>query len=54
MDVLRRLFGTVRARRSRQWALALVPAVALFFLWELGKLIARRETADTDEATAAR
>ena len=28
--------------RSRQWALAAVPAVALFFLWELGKLIARR------------
>ena len=26
----------------RQWSLALVPAVALFFLWELGKLVARR------------
>ena len=35
-----------------QWALALVPAVALFFLWELGKLIARRQTADTPDAVA--
>ncbi len=52
MDVLRRLFGTVELS-FQQWALALVPAVALIFLWELGKLIARRETTDTDEATAA-
>ncbi len=42
MDVLRRLFGTVQLS-LKQWALALLPAVALFFLWELGKLIARRE-----------
>ena len=25
-----------------RWALALAPAVALFFLWDLGKLAARR------------
>ena len=42
MDVLRRLFGTVELT-MRQWSLALVPAVLLFFLWELGKVIARRE-----------
>ena len=41
MDVLRRLFGTEQLT-AEQWGLALVPAVALFFLWELGKLVARR------------
>ena len=46
MDVLRRLFGTVELTLG-QWALALVPAVVLFFVWELGKLIARRATADS-------
>ena len=40
MDVMRRLFGTVQLSLT-QWALALVPAAALSFLWELGKLIAR-------------
>jgi len=40
-EVLRRLFGTVELTLD-QWALALVPAVLLFFTWELGKLIARR------------
>jgi Ca2+-transporting ATPase len=40
-DVLRRMFGTVELN-IEQWSLALVPAVALIFLWELGKLIARR------------
>jgi P-type Ca2+ transporter type 2C len=43
MDVMRRVFGTVQLSLA-QWSLALVPAVLLFFLWELGKLIARRET----------
>ena len=43
MDVLRVLLGTVQLSLI-QWSLALVPAVALFFLWELGKLIARRRT----------
>jgi len=40
VDVMRRLFGTVQLSLT-QWALALVPAAALSFLWELGKLIAR-------------
>ena len=41
MDVMRRIFGTEQLTLT-QWALALAPAVALFFLWELGKLMARR------------
>jgi Ca2+-transporting ATPase len=41
MDVLRTLFGTEQLSLT-QWALALIPAVVLFFLWELGKLVARR------------
>ena len=43
LDVLRRMFGTVQITLD-QWALALAPAVLLIFLWELGKLIARRGT----------
>jgi len=43
MDVLRRIFGTEQITAT-QWLLALVPAIALFFLWELGKMIARRDT----------
>ena len=41
MDAMRTVFGTVQLTRS-QWALALVPALVLLVLWELGKLIARR------------
>jgi Ca2+-transporting ATPase len=41
MDVFNRLLGTVQIN-LRQFAWALVPAVALLALWELGKLIARR------------
>ena len=52
MDVLRRLFGTVELSMA-QWSLALVPAVALFFLWELGKLIARRLAVDDLAPSAA-
>jgi P-type Ca2+ transporter type 2C len=40
-DVLRRLLGTTELTTA-QWALAFVPAVGLFLLWELGKAIARR------------
>jgi Ca2+-transporting ATPase len=39
MDALRHLLGTT-ALNMREWAWALVPAVALLALWELGKLIA--------------
>ena len=52
MDVLRNLFGTAQLSLT-QWALALVPAVALFFLWELGKLIARRGADPAPVATPA-
>jgi Ca2+-transporting ATPase len=41
MDALRRLLGTAQLN-LRQFAWAIVPAVALLGLWELGKLIARR------------
>jgi len=43
MDVMRRIFGTEQLT-AKQWLLALLPALALFFLWEVGKLVARRET----------
>jgi Ca2+-transporting ATPase len=58
MDVLRNVFGTAQLSVA-QWALSLVPAVALFFLWELGKLVARRgahspqESLPVAEAAAA-
>jgi Ca2+-transporting ATPase len=54
MDVMRRIFGTEQLT-GEQWLLALVPAIALFFLWELGKLIARRgsEPAGATGAAAA-
>jgi Ca2+-transporting ATPase len=44
MDVFNRLLGTVQIN-LREFAWALVPAVALLALWELGKLIARRRPA---------
>jgi Ca2+-transporting ATPase len=48
MDVFNRLLGTVQIN-LRQFGWALVPAVALLALWELGKLVARsRETAPGD------
>ncbi len=51
LEVLRRMFGTVELTLA-QWALALVPAVVLILLWELGKLIARRGTHNTPSALA--
>jgi P-type Ca2+ transporter type 2C len=44
MDAFNRLLGTVQIN-LREWAWALVPALALLLLWELGKLIARRSAA---------
>ncbi len=41
MDVFNRLLGTTELN-LRQFAWALVPALALLALWEIGKLIARR------------
>jgi Ca2+-transporting ATPase len=45
LDALRRVLGTARLNLS-EFAWALVPAVALLALWELGKLIARRRNRD--------
>ena len=44
LDVFNRLLGTVQIN-LREFGWALVPPVALFLLWELGKLIARRTVA---------
>jgi len=44
MDMLRRLLGTTELN-LREFGWALVPAIALLALWELGKLIARRSAA---------
>jgi P-type Ca2+ transporter type 2C len=41
MDGFRRLLGTTELD-MRQFALALLPAIALLVLWELGKFLARR------------
>jgi Ca2+-transporting ATPase len=47
MDALRHLLGTTQLN-LRQWSWALVPALALLALWELGKLIARRPDVSPD------
>ena len=52
LEVFRRLFATVDLTLD-QWALSLLPAVLLVFAWELGKLIARRATNHSREATVA-
>jgi P-type Ca2+ transporter type 2C len=44
MDVFHRLLGTVDIN-LRQFSWALIPALALFVLWEIGKLIVRRGVA---------
>jgi P-type Ca2+ transporter type 2C len=49
MDVFHRLLGTVDIN-LRQFGWALVPAVALLALWELGKRIARRSAAQSRPA----
>ena len=41
MDVFHRLLGTTQLN-LREFGWALVPAVALLVLWELGKLAARK------------
>jgi Ca2+-transporting ATPase len=45
------LLGTVQIN-LRQFAWALVPALALLLLWELGKLIARRSTSRVSNSPA--
>ena len=46
MDAFRRLLGTTEIN-LRQFGWALVPALALLLLWELGKLLARRRKPTT-------
>ena len=53
MDVLRTLLGTTQLTLT-QWALALAPAVGLFFLWEIGKLVARSAAGGSPKASADR
>jgi Ca2+-transporting ATPase len=52
MDAMRRVFGTEQITAG-QWLLALLPAIALFFLWEVGKLVARREAEPASQRAAA-
>ena len=52
MDVFHRLLGTTDIN-LRQFGWALVPALALLVLWELGKLIARRAAASRAQAPQA-
>jgi len=40
LELMRRIFDTV-AIGMPEWGLSLAPAVLLFFVWELGKLVAR-------------
>jgi Ca2+-transporting ATPase len=49
MDAFRRLLGTTELTVG-QLGWALVPALGLLILWELGKLIARRVTAADDRS----
>ena len=51
MDAFRRLLGTTELN-LRQFAWALIPAVALLGLWELGKLMARRSPGSADDGVA--
>ena len=41
LDAMRRIFDTMQLGVT-EWSLSLIPAVVLFFVWEIGKLIARR------------
>ena len=43
LELMRRIFDTV-AIGMPEWALSLAPAVALFFVWEIGKLVARQRS----------
>ena len=51
MDVFHRLLGTTEIN-LQQFGWALLPAIALLSLWELGKLLARRPTANRSPAPA--
>jgi Ca2+-transporting ATPase len=52
MDAFQRLLGTTPLDFEQfQWAL--VPAVALLALWELGKLVARRRLSSSSASLAS-
>jgi hypothetical protein len=51
MYVFHRLLGTTQLN-LRQFGWALVPALALLVLWELGKLITRRPAAQANPSAA--
>ena len=44
---------STQALTGRQWLIGALPALVLFILWELGKLIARRGTPTTSTAIPA-
>ena len=46
MEVFNRLLGTTQIN-LRQFGWALIPALALLLLWELGKYVARRQQKTT-------
>jgi Ca2+-transporting ATPase len=50
MDGFRRLLGTAELN-MKQFAWALLPAIALLVLWELGKFLARRNQPAPDATT---
>ena len=51
MDLFNRLLDTVPLKAG-QFGLALAAAVLLLALWEIGKLIARRQTSTTESNTS--
>ncbi|MDW8803983.1 HAD-IC family P-type ATPase [Streptomyces scabiei] len=53
MDVFRRMLGTTSIN-ARQYGWALLAAVALLLVWELGKLLARRSRGVIGQATPGR
>ena len=52
MDLFNRLLGTTQLN-LRQFGWALVPALALLLLWELGKYVARRRRNDAGLSASA-
>ena len=54
MDVFNRLLGHDRRSTLAQFGWALVPAVALLVLWELGKLVVRTADARRERSAAGR
>jgi Ca2+-transporting ATPase len=50
LELMRRIFDTAQIGMT-EWALCLAPAIALFFVWEIGKLVARQRTGPAAAAT---